>query len=154
MAQEELEYNVGEGEEETSVDMNDDGSDAKLSAVEETIVVEEESTQGPDSKSEDSKSEDLHEYSSKVKKRIDKMTARMRESQRREDAALDYAKKVHQENQTLQEKNKQTSNERLGEAQTRVESQVAALKQVIRKAREEMDIDTETDYNQDKESRT
>ena len=62
MAQEELEYNVGEGEEETSVDMNDDGSDAKLSAVEETIVVEEESTQGPDSKSEDSKSEDLHEY--------------------------------------------------------------------------------------------
>ncbi len=148
MAQEELEYNVGEGEEETSVDMNDDGSDAKLSAVEETIVVEEESTQGPDSKSEDSKSEDLHEYSSKVKKRIDKMTARMRESQRREDAALDYAKKVHQENQTLQEKNKQTSNERLGEAQTRVESQVAALKQVIRKAREEMDIDTETEAQQ------
>ena len=34
------------------------------------------------------------EYSAKVKKRLDKMTAKLREAERREQAALEYAKQV------------------------------------------------------------
>ena len=43
------------------------------------------------------------EYSKNVKKRIDKLTAKLRESERREKAATEYAKNVHTENKTLQQ---------------------------------------------------
>ena len=43
------------------------------------------------------------EYSKNVKKRIDKLTAKLRESERREKAATEYAKNVQTENKTLQE---------------------------------------------------
>jgi hypothetical protein len=76
------------------------------------------------------------------------MTARLREAQRREEAALEYAKKVQSENHTLQEQTRRASSEKLTEAQNRTETQIMALKQVIRKAREEGDIDTETEAQQ------
>ena len=137
---EELEFNLGDDEEEATVEMNEDGTDAKLSAQEEAPIVEQEG--------DERTSEELDDYSVKVKKRIDKMTARLREAQRREEAALEYAKKVQSENHTLQEQTRRASSEKLTEAQNRTETQIMALKQVIRKAREEGDIDTETEAQQ------
>ena len=52
------------------------------------------------------------------------------------------------ENQTLQQKHHKTDGERLHEAQGRITSHALALKQVIKKAREEGDIDTETEAQQ------
>lgn len=138
---EELEFNVGEDEQEATVEMNEDGTDAKVASEEEPPVVEEEKTEAP-------KSEDLDNYSEKVKKRIDKLTARLRETQRREEAAIEYAKSVQQQNEELQQKYNKTDTERLGEAKNRVETQVTALKHIIKKAREEGDIDTETEAQQ------
>jgi len=141
---EELEFNVGDDEQEATVEMNEDGSDAKLEAADETPIVEEEVEQ----KAEAPKSEELDNYSDKVKKRIDKLTARLRETQRREEAAIEYAKSVQQQNEELQQKYTKTDTERLGEAKNRVETQVTALKHIIKKAREEGDIDTETEAQQ------
>ena len=138
----ELEFDIGEEEEEATVEMNEDGTDAQL-AVEEAPVVEEVPKQ--ETKTE---KEDLENYSGKVKKRIDKLTARLRETQRREEAALEYAKNVQQQNQELEERYQKTDGERLQEAQGRVSSHTLALKQVIKKAREEGDIDTETEAQQ------
>ena len=76
------------------------------------------------------------------------MTARLRETQRREEAAIAYAKKVQEESTQLQQRMLRTDEERLHEAKGRIETQVVALKQIIRKAREEGDIDTETEANQ------
>ena len=72
----------------------------------------------------------------------------MRETQRREEAAITYAKKVQEESTQLQQRMLRTDEERLHEAKGRIETQVVALKQIIRKAREEGDIDTETEANQ------
>ena len=138
----ELEFDIGEEEEEATVEMNEDGTDAQL-AVEEAPVVEEVPKQ--ETKTE---KEDLENYSGKVKKRIDKLTARLRETQRREEAALEYAKNVQQQNQELEKRYQKTDGERLQEAQGRVSSHTLALKQVIKKAREEGDIDTETEAQQ------
>ena len=138
----ELEFDIGEEEKEATVEMNDDGTDAEL-AVEEAPVVEEVSKQ--ETKAE---KEDLENYSGKVKKRIDKLTARLRETQRREEAALEYAKNVQQQNHELEERYQKTDGERLQEAQGRISSHTLALKQVIKKAREEGDIDTETEAQQ------
>ena len=139
---EELEFNVGDDEQEATVEMNEDGSDAKLEAADDTPIVEEEQ------QAEAPKSEDLDNYSDKVKKRIDKLTARLRETQRREEAAIEYAKSVQQQNDELQQKYNKTDTERLGEVKSRVETQVTALKHIIKKAREEGDIDTETEAQQ------
>jgi len=137
---EELDFNVGEDEQEATVEMNEDGSDAKL-AVEEEAVVEQSKKAGP-------AEEELDDYSGKVKKRIDKLTARLRETQRREEAALEYAKNVQQQNQKLEQVFQQTDTQRLEEMQNRVGTQLMALKHVIKKAREEGDIDTETEAQQ------
>ncbi len=137
---EELDFNVGEDEQEATVEMNEDGSDAKLS-VEEPPAVEQGKKAGP-------AEEELDDYSGKVKKRIDKLTARLRETQRREEAALEYAKNVQQQNQKLEQVFQQTDTQRLEEMQNRVGTQMMALKHVIKKAREEGDIDTETEAQQ------
>jgi hypothetical protein len=139
---EELDFNVGEDEQEATVEMNEDGSDAKL-AVEEPPAVE----QAP-AKQAAPAEEELDDYSGKVKKRIDKLTARLRETQRREEAALEYARNVRQQNEQLEQQYRKTDTERLQEAQGRVDSHLIALKQVIKKAREEGDIDTETEAQQ------
>jgi len=137
---EELDFNVGEDEQEATVEMNEDGSDATLS-VEEPPAVEQGKKAGP-------AEEELEDYSGKVKKRIDKLTARLRETQRREEAALEYAKNVQQQNQKLEQVFQQTDTQRLEEMQNRVGTQLMALKHVIKKAREEGDIDTETEAQQ------
>jgi hypothetical protein len=139
---EELDFNVGEDEQEATVEMNEDGSDAKLSAEESPAVEEASAKQAAPAE------EELDDYSGKVKKRIDKLTARLRETQRREEAALEYAKNVQQQNQKLEQVFQQTDTQRLEEMQNRVGTQLMALKHVIKKAREEGDIDTETEAQQ------
>ena len=131
-----LEFNVGEGEQPTNVQ----------------VPIEEENPTLPQVSNEAAASEnnerELSDYSDKVKKRIDKLTARLRETQRREHAALDYAKQVQSRAQELEQRYVKSDAERLVEAQSRVETQAVALKQIIRKAREEGDIDTETEAQQ------
>jgi hypothetical protein len=80
-----------------------------------------------------------------VQKRIAKLTAKMREAERREQAALEYAKGLQNQAQTLQQRLVQTDYSRLNEAKSRLESQQLQLRQIIKKAREEGDIDTETE---------
>jgi len=135
--QQEIEFKLGEGESPVDVDVVDT----------EDTVQEQEISQTPQVESEKPDSE-INQYSENVKKRIDKLTARLRETQRREEAAITYAKKVQEESSQLQQRMLRTDEERLHEAKGRIETQVVALKQIIRKAREEGDIDTETEANQ------
>jgi hypothetical protein len=72
----------------------------------------------------------------------------MRESERREQAALEYARGLQSPAQELQQKLVHTDYSRLNEAKTRLETQQATLKAIIKKAREENDIDTETEATQ------
>jgi hypothetical protein len=126
MSDQELDYNVGEDEQPMSVTLTEtEGEDTKASVI------------------SDSQSQELDDYSSNVKKRIDKMTARLRETERREQAALELAQGMQARLQQLEQKVVRTDGERLHEASGRVETQLVALKQIIQKAREEGDIQTE-----------
>jgi len=154
MSQEQLEFKIGEDEQPATVELTegDNGVEAKLADVPEPPVVEkvEEPVPAPvqDAAPRQNTEDELGEYSDKVKKRIDKLTARLRETQRREQAALEYAKQVQSRAQELEQRYVKTDAERLVEAQNRVETQAVALKQIIRKAREEGDVDTETEAQQ------
>jgi hypothetical protein len=142
MSNEQLEFNIGEDEESATVEMNQDGSEAVLTGLEEAPEV-----QMPDEPQQEQKqhAKDLDDYSNNVRKRIEKLTARLRETERREQAAIEYAKNVQQRATQLEQQFRQTDTERLYEAKTRIDTQIAALKQVVRQAREEGDLDTETE---------
>ena len=132
----ELEFKVGEDESPATVSIGEDGAAEVL-----------DKPQAPRVETAESGGE-LDQYSESVKKRIDKLTARLRETQRREQAALEYAKSVQARSQQLEQQYMAVDSERLGEASGRVQTQAVALKQIIRKAREEGDIDTETEAQQ------
>jgi hypothetical protein len=129
-----MEFKIGEDEQAADVEVNDETGEAKLQAQEEAPIIEQASNQ---------QEEELEQYSDKVKKRIDKMTARLREAQRREDAALEYAKNVQSQLNQANQRYQTSDQHRMAEAKSRIETQSVALKQIIRKAREEGDMDTE-----------
>lgn len=139
MADEDLDFKVGEEDESPTTVSIDENGNAEL--------LETENDQSPhveiEQNAAQAHSEELDGYSDKVKKRIDKLTARLRETERREQAALEYAKNVQQRAQAYEQYAVSSDNARLGEAKSRVETQAVALKQIIRKAREEGDYDTE-----------
>jgi len=127
MSDEEMQFNVAEDDSPATVALNPTEGNKVEAVVEEG---------------------ELDQYSDKVKRRIDKLTARLRETERREQAALEYAKGAQQRAHELGRQYQRTDYERLSEANTRLESQALALKQIIRKAREEGDVDTETEAQQ------
>jgi len=133
-AEEKLEYDVGENEEEATIE---------LESSEEAVEAA-----APEKDEKDEKSDELDQYSESVQKRINKLTARLREHQRREEAALQYAKSMQQKSAELENRFRETDSARMGEAKNRVETQVVALKQIIKKAREEGDFDTETEAHE------
>lgn len=130
-----LEFDLGENEVATDISINEEGK----AEVQEVPQNEPEQS---------STREELEAVSEGVQKRIAKLTARMREAERREQAAIEYAKGLQTQTQSLQQKLVHTDYSRLNEAKTRLETQQATLKAIIRKAREEGDIDTETEAQQ------
>lgn len=139
MSGEQMEFKIGEDENPAEVELGEDGK-AEVVSQEPPPTVETAAPQQND--------EELEHYSEKVKKRIDKMTARLREAQRREEAALEYAKNVQSQLQTAQQNVFRSDTDRLSEAKSRVETQSVALKQIIRKAREEGDVETEMEAHE------
>lgn len=144
-------------EDNTTVDHGEPSIELDLGENPKSITVslgETQTTQTEDSKptivheprtKPDGEQNELGQYSEKVQKRIDRLTAKLRETERREVAALEYARNVQGQAQQFEQRLHQTDTGRLSEAKTRAETQAMTLKQIIRKAREEGDIDTETE---------
>lgn len=132
-----LEFDLGEGEKATDVSFDRPEGDESPAAPEQETQIFQKPEQDSAPKNE------LDEVSEGVQRRISKLTARMREAERREQAAIEYAKGLQNQTQTLQQKLVQTDYSRLNEAKTRLETQQVQLRQIIAKAREENDVNTE-----------
>jgi len=135
MNDDQLEFDLGSEEKATNVTFEP----AEPEKPDTPPVVEETAA------SQASHRDELDAVNDNVQKRIAKLTARMREAERREQAAIEYAKGMQNQAQHLQQKLVQTDYSRLNEAKVRLDTQQAALRQIIKKAREEGDIDTETE---------
>ena len=114
----ELQFKVGEDESPATVSIGEDGAAEVLDKPQAPLVEQTSTAQT---------SSELDQYSEGVKKRIDKLTARLRETQRREQAALEYAKSVQARATQLEQQYMTVDSERLGEANGRVQTQVVAL---------------------------
>ena len=91
---------------------------------------------------------EMEDYGKKVQSRIDKLTKRVRESERREQAAIQYAQGVQSEQQRLQGKVKSLDTGYLTEFSTRVEAETAETKKALKAALDSGDIDQQVEANQ------
>lgn len=89
--------------------------------------------------------EELEDYSDKVKKRIDKLTGKLRESERREQAAIDYAKKVANENKTVKTKLNSLDSSYLEQYKARTDAETVQAKKTLQQAIEAGDVDAQVE---------
>lgn len=140
-----LGYDVGQNEEATDVALSNEPPAVTSETAAENSAPGA-ATAGAAAAS--STADELDVVSDSVKRRIAKLTARMRESERREQAALAYAQGLQRQASDLQQRLVQTDAGRLNEARSRIDTQLATLKSIIKRAREENDIETETEAAQ------
>jgi len=91
----------------------------------------------------DSDKEELDEYSENVKTRINKLTGKLRETERRENASFDYAKRVAEENKRLKGRLNTLDNSYIDEYKARAEAQTVGVKAELQKAIEAGDVDAQ-----------
>ena len=86
-------------------------------------------------------SDEIEDYSEGVKKRIAKLTYKIREAERREQAAIDYAKSVQGELNKTKNKLSKTDKNLYDEYSTRVSSELNSAQERYKKAYESGDTD-------------
>ena len=89
------------------------------------------------------KEKELEQYGEGVKKRIAKLTKRMRESERQRDEATRYARSVLSEQKTLKERLSKLDTGYVSEMQNRITSGLEAAQSKLASARENSDIKSE-----------
>ena len=85
---------------------------------------------------ETSNESELNEYSDGVKKRIDKLTYRMREAERQREEAVKLAKQMAEQNAQLQTKLQSSDSTLVNEYASRVESQKEQARKALKEAQE------------------
>ncbi len=112
--------------------------DPEAEAVETDVKVEQETAS----------SEEMDDYGKKVQSRIDKLTKRLRESERREQAAIEYAQGVQSDAQKMRHKAKNLDTGYINEFAGRVEAETAEAKKALKAAVELGDSDAQVEAQQ------
>ena len=121
--------------------------------VEETTEQETESKEtlqeGGEAKKEETKKDDeqLEEYSKGVQSRIAKLTRKMREAERREKAALEYAKAVEAKRQTVETKFTKVNEDYVKQFETRVKTGLDSAQKELASAIENSDAAAQIEAN-------
>jgi|TARA_R110000796_G_C14454910_1_gene423858 hypothetical protein len=111
-------------------------------------VIEDTTVEGVTSQKEN-KEEDLEEYSAGVKKRIDKLTKKMREAERREHAAIEYAKNVNEENKKIQSQSHHITRQSLDKNEEYIATQEVLMKNALQGAIESQDAAKQMEAQQE-----
>jgi hypothetical protein len=127
--EEEQEVEIILGAEETGTKKEESVEEPAVEIVEEQNEVSEDHDQ------------EVAEYSDSVKKRIDKLTYKMREAERREQAALKYAEGVKNELNDTKTKLTKVDQNLFSEYNSRVNTQLDTTKSQLKQAHEEQDTD-------------
>ena len=136
------------------IDTSGDAVDVEL---EESKVnpVEEETTEQPQEATEDQQPEPVEQqttdksehdkYSEKVKKRISTLVGKLREAERREEAAVEYANGLKDKQKELEDQLQSVNQNYASTMETASTSQVEEAKLRLRKAIEEGDVNAQAD---------
>ena len=118
--------------EETKIDIGD----AEEEAVDVNLSEEEDPK-----KVEVSSEEELEDYSSGVKTRINNLTKRFREEERQKQTAIEYAENVRQENENLKTRINSLDQGYQEQFESRVTNQISSAKEILKQAHETGDVD-------------
>ena len=126
-----------ENERETKLEDNNqsDDSNKEFDKLPDVPVQED--------KRQESNKKELDEYSDGVKRRIAKLTKKMREAERREEAATLYAKSILEEQEKLKTRLSKIDTSYVSEMEGRIKSGMEAAVAKLAKAREENNIKDE-----------
>ena len=144
------------------IDTSGPGADIDIEEKKDEAVIEqpeketETVEQGTDktfenereTKLEEKKDDDkLEEYSKGVQARIAKLTRKMREAERREQAALEYAKGVEKSKQELESKFKKTDSDYIKKFETSIQTGLEAAQQELAAAIQSGDAEAQVKAN-------
>ena len=94
---------------------------------------------------EEKDSSELEQYSEGVQKRISKLTAKMREAERREKAALTFAQATKQELEDVRKRTNNLDNSYVAEFENRVTAEKELWKSTLKEAIDRGDIDSQVE---------
>ena len=135
--QEELPLEVDNEEVEVDLQDNKEKEEVKVEQVEEAKEPQTE------------EAKELDGYSKKVRARIEEMTYKIREAERREKAAIEYAQGLQKENKALQERSKTIDDSYIKEYDARVSSEESTLKTKLAEAISAGDVEAQVNINKD-----
>ena len=144
---------VGEKEgAEIELDNNEQAKAAAEEKKEEKIEVQQEAEKPVETKAEVEKpaaeKDELEEYSEGVKKRIAKLTRKMREAERQREEALAYAQSVQREKNQIESRLSKTDQKYVSEFETRVNSSLANAKIALKSAIDNQDVEAQVNAQQ------
>jgi len=148
------EIDLPEEKSKEEIEVKDEKTIEDSSKSDDTIEKSDEQLDvrdGKDSKEpvQEKKEKELDEYSDGVKRRIAKLTKKMREAERQKEAALTYAKKVQDEQTFLKDRLTKLDTGFVSEMENRINSSVEAAETKLRSAREAGDIEAEVKAQKD-----
>ena len=121
-----------------SVDVTLDDTDVRVNKEEpeavETVVKTETASEG-----------EMEDYGKKVQSRIDKLTKKAREAERREQAAVEYARGVQQEADSMRQKAQALDTGYVTEFGDRVDAQITQAKKELKDAMDLGDVEKQVD---------
>jgi len=137
VAEQPTEDKTYENERETKLEDGGSANDSSEKPVEQSASEEGD-------KQEDN-SKQIEEYSEGVKKRIAKLTKRMREAERQKEEALRYADSIKQERDQFKTTADSLDKNYVAEMEGRITSSIAAAQEKLRAARQAEDPKAETE---------
>ena len=135
--------------EEKMVDLPDPGSsvDVDIADTKKTINPDDDTpaVETEVKTEETASSDEMDDYGKKVQSRIDKLTKRLRETERREQAAIQYAQGVQADASKIKQQADQINSGYMAEFGDRVASQMAEAKKALKEAMDLGDTDKQVE---------
>jgi len=120
-------------EKQIEMDLEED-QDTEIDLPEERETIE--ASDSSDSNDSDDSDDQFKKAESSTQKRIDRLTKKMREAERREQEALNYARQVQSESQSLKQRMDALDNSYVSEFSTRVTAQMEQAENELSRAME------------------
>jgi hypothetical protein len=115
------------------VDLGYASHDSKKEKVDVDVIEKEEAKETVQA-DKPANAEDLSTYSEGIQKRIDKLTRKMREAERREQAALDYAQGLQKKYNDTQKKFQEVDDSYVKQYDARIDAEKEAVKKKLKEA--------------------
>ena len=130
------------------VELDTTGNSVDIELDDSKANTKEVDTKEPIVEVKEEKKDEREEYSEGVKKRIDRLTYKIRESERREKEALSFAEQIKKERDDLQTKFTKLDDGYVNEFSGRVKSELESAKVALKQAVSAGDVDAQVNANQ------